>query len=99
MAEAEASVVVVAKHSPLAFLLYLTKFVIEVEGIEHEGEWGERTIAVEPGRRAVRMWFRYLGRKCGVADVEVDVTPDGAATISYRAPFFVTSAGKVSLQP
>ena len=40
MADAEASIAVAAKHSPLAVFLYLTKFVVEVDGNASEGSWG-----------------------------------------------------------
>jgi hypothetical protein len=98
MADTEASVAVVATHTPMAFLLYLTKFVIEIDGTEHEGKWGQRTVAVAPGQHTVRMWFRYLGRKCGAAEVSINATPDATHSISYRAPLLVTSAGKASVQ-
>ena len=61
MADESGSITVVAKHSPLAFLLYSTKFVIEVDGTEHEGSWGERSVAVAPGDHTVRMWFGWDG--------------------------------------
>src|SRR5205807_235829 len=94
MADPEVSVGVRAKHNPLAFLLLLTKIVIEVDGAEQDGPWGERTVMVTPGQHTVRMWFRYLGRKCGVAEVSINAAPGATTSISYRAPIFVFSPGK-----
>jgi hypothetical protein len=95
----EVSVAVVAKHNPLAFLLLLTKFVIEVDGAEQDGRWGQRTIAVMPGEHTVRMWFRYMGKKCGVAEVLVKTAPGSETSISYKAPTFVFSPGKTKVSP
>jgi hypothetical protein len=74
MADPEASIVVVAKHNPMSFLLNMTKFVLEIDGDTQVGSWGERVVGVAPGAHSVRMWFRYLGRECGVAAVSVNTT-------------------------
>jgi hypothetical protein len=99
MTGSEVSVAVVAKHNPLAFLLLLTKFVIEVDGAAHEGPWGQRTVTVMPGEHTVRMWFRYLGKKRGAAEVAISATPGSAKSVSYRAPMFVFSPGKTKVEP
>jgi hypothetical protein len=98
MTDPEVAIEVVAKHTPLAVFLYLTKFVIEVDGNLHEGGWGNRAVTVAPGPHTVRMWFRYLGRPCGKADVSVNVAAGSKAVISYRAPIAVFSPGKVNVQ-
>lgn len=97
MTDSDGSITVAAGHSPLAFLLTMTKFVIEVDGIEHEGPWGERTVSVAPGQHTVRMWFRYLGGRCGAAEVSVSAAAGATTSISYRAPVFVYSKGKVKV--
>jgi len=89
---------VVAKHNPLLYLMPLSKFVIEVEGAEYAGPWGERTVAVTTGEHTVRMWFRYLGRKCGLAEVSITATSDATTSISYQAPLVRFSPGKASVQ-
>ena len=99
MADSEGALELVAKHTPLALFLYLTKFVIEVDGISYDGPWGHRVISVTPGAHAVRMWFRYLGHPCGKADASVNVAAGTKTTISYRAPMFVFSRGRVNVQP
>jgi len=82
----ESSITVIASHTPIAFLLYFTKFVVEVDGTQHEGPWGQRTVTVVPGQHLVRMWFRYLGRPCGKAEVSVNAAATGSTTsISWCA--------------
>jgi hypothetical protein len=98
MADPEASIVVVAKHNPMSFLLNMTKFVLEIDGDTQVGSWGERVVGVAPGAHSVRMWFRYLGRECGVAAVSVNTTAGTTPRISYRAPIFVFSPGKASVE-
>jgi hypothetical protein len=98
MADPEVSVAVLAKHNPLAFLLPMTKFVIAVDGAEQDGSWGERAVTVTPGEHTVRMWFRYMGRKCGVAEVPITAAPGATTSISYRAPIFVFSPGKTKVE-
>lgn len=98
MTDPDVSIAVLAKHTPIAFLLYLTKFVVEVDGTEHAGPWGQRAVAVAPGQHTVRMWFRYLGRPCGKAEVSVNAATGTTTSISYRAPMVVFSPGKVKVQ-
>jgi hypothetical protein len=98
MADSETRIAIVAKHNPLAFLLYMTKFVIELDGVEQPGPWGERLFPVVPGEHQARMWFRYLGRS-GTAEVNVTAKAGTTTFITYKAPIFVRSSGKVSVQP
>lgn len=98
MADPELSVTVTGTHNPLSFLLSLTKFVVAVDGAAQDGPWGERAVAVTPGPHSVRMWFRYLGRECGVAEVSIDAAPGTPTSISSRAPMVVFSPGKASVQ-
>ena len=94
MADPEAAIAIRAKHNPLAVLLLLTKFVIDVDGAEQNAPWGERRATVTPGEHTVRMPFRYLGRKCGAAEVSISAAPAATTSISYRAPVFMCSPGK-----
>ena len=98
MTDAEASIAVAAKHSPLAVFLYLTKFVVEVDGNPSEGSWGQRFVPVAPGPHTVRMWFRYLGRPAGLAEVSINVAAGTASAMSYRAPMFAFSSGTVKVE-
>lgn len=96
MATGEASIVVDAGHSPLSFILYLTKVTVVIDGATEVGAWGARSRTVPAGSHTVRVSFRYLGRDCGVAEQVVDVAPQTTATLRYRAPWVVFSPGKMT---
>ena len=96
MASGEASIVVDAGHTPLSFILYLTKVTVAIDGAAETGAWGSRARTVPAGSRTVRVSFRYLGRDCGVAEQVVDVAPQTTATLRYRAPLVVFSPGKMT---
>jgi hypothetical protein len=81
---------------PLAFMLYLTKTRLAVDGgPEAMQPWGETIIPVAPGRHGVECWFRWgVYSKAGDASVAVDVAPGQTVFVEYRAPFLVFSPGK-----
>ena len=93
-----ATVRVTTKHSTLAFLLYMTKITSSVDGEARRVPWGEEVLSLEPGRHEIGVSFRYLGKDAGKAAVTVDLADDGASTIKYRAPFWMTSAGKITVE-
>ena len=96
MASGAASIVVDAGHSPMAFLLYFSKITVTIDGVPESGPWGSRSREVPAGAHTVGVSFRYFGRDCGKAAINVDVPPQGTATLRYRAPFLVSSPGKLT---
>ena len=96
MATGEGSIVVDAGHSPLSFILYLTKVTVVIDGQPEVGAWGVRSRAVAAGSHTLNVSFRYLGRDCGKAEQVVDVAPGTTATFRYRAPWVVFSPGKMT---
>ena len=87
MTNGGAAIVVNAGHSPMAFLLYMTKVTITIDGVPESGAWGIRPREVPPGSHAVGVSFRYFGRDCGKAAITVDVADQSTATLRYRSPF------------
>ena len=51
-----------------------------------------------PGHHTVAMSFRYLGRACGAASLEVDVAPEQEVALLYRSPWVVTGKGTLTVQ-
>jgi hypothetical protein len=52
-------------------------------------------IPIPHGWHTVRCWFRYLYfSKAGESTVTVDVAPGQVVSVSYRAPMFMFSPGK-----
>ncbi len=89
---------VIGRHNPMQWLLYFTQLTVEVDGQPHRGPWRQpRFIAVPPGQHRVNVFFRYLtsARTCE-AVLDIQVAPGRVARLEYRAPFFMTSKGKLT---
>jgi hypothetical protein len=80
----------------LAFLLYLFKPVISVDGVANKVNWGETHIPVAPGRHQVEVWLPYLFYKfMGRNGIVVDVAQGSVVKISWRSPWLVFLQGPI----
>ena len=96
MAE-QVTIQVNARHSPLAWLLYLTKITIEVDGAPQKGSWGDRTVSVAPGQHNVAVYFKYLTKaRCCEASMTVDAAEGQTVALDYRTPVLMTAPGKLT---
>lgn len=94
----QASIRVNGRHSPMAWLLYLTKLTIEVDGTPQTGSWGDRTVSVAPGRHEVKVYFKYLTKaRCCEAGVTVDVADGRSVAMEYRTPMMMTAPGRLAV--
>jgi len=87
--------------SPLAFILYLCKSRISIDGGEPVvRRWGTERIPVQPGQHRVTVWFRYafIQQAC-IGDVVVDVPPGAQVPVSYRVPWLIFLPGKMAVDP
>ncbi len=92
----QATLLVNATHSPLAWLLYFTKLTVEVDGDARPGRWGERSVSVTPGPHEVKVYFTYLMKaRTGEAAVSVVASQGSPASVRYKAPRLMTSAGRI----
>ena len=97
MAE-KATIRINARHSPMAWLLYLTKVTIEVDGTPEKGSWGDRTVSVSPGRHEVKIYFKYMTKaRCCEAGVTVSATDGQTIVMEYRTPMMMTAPGKLAV--
>jgi hypothetical protein len=89
---------VTGRHNPLAWILYLLPLKVEVDGQVESGPWGTRFIAVPPGQHQVSVFFPYLfnARTCE-GSASVTVNPGQVTRVSYRAPIFIFSSGKIKV--
>lgn len=82
----------------MAWLLYLTKLTIEIDGTPQAGSWGERTVSVAPGRHEVKVYFKYLAKaRCCEASAKVDVADGQTVAMEYRSPMMMTSSGRLTV--
>lgn len=97
MAE-QATISIHGRHSPMAWLLYLTKLTVEIDGVPERGSWGERTISVAPGRHEVKIYFKYLTKsRCCEAGVTVETAPGQTVAMQYRTPMMMTAPGRLTV--
>jgi hypothetical protein len=97
--ESSEGIEVTGRHNALAFFLYLIPLTVEVDGEAHPGPWGrQRFIAAPPGQHAVSVYFPYLWqRRCCEAKGTVQVAPGQVSKVTYDAPIFMFSPGKLSV--
>lgn len=87
-----------AKVFPLAFLLYLFKPQISINGAPAvAGRWGQNDIPLQPGRYQVDCWFNYLFGPANRASIVVDVPAGGMVQLRYRTRWMVFLAGKLDV--
>jgi len=81
---------------PLAFILFLVKTRLELDGGPPVVRpWGDSFIPVAPGRHQVRCYFVYLFlSRAGDSAITVDVAPGQVVQLRWRAPWLVFLPGK-----
>lgn len=92
-----ADVHVTTSHTPLAFLLYMTKINLTVDGEAQRIGWGGTSLSVEPGQHDIEISFQYFGRPMGKSSATIDVTDGSTTTVAYKAPLVVARPGKISV--
>ena len=93
-----ATVHIMGKHNPLAWILFFTKLSVEVDGTAEVGKWGSRNLSVSPGPHEIKVYFKYLTKaRCGEAAVNVTAPEGGTVSLSYKAPKLMTSPGKIEV--
>jgi hypothetical protein len=94
----QATVRINARHSPMAWLLYMTKITIEVDGWPQRGSWGDRTLSITPGRHEVKVYFKYITKaRCCEAAVVVDTVAGQTIAMEYRTPVMMTAPGRLTV--
>lgn len=43
-----------------SWLLFFTKPIIEINGVEHKRRWGRHVYPIEPGRHEIKVYYPYL---------------------------------------
>jgi hypothetical protein len=96
---ASSGIEITARFFPLAFLLLLFPPTFVIDGQAMPGKWREGvTIPVSPGSHHVKVFFRYLWiMDAGNAEAQVDVTDGSVRRVSYKAPWLVFLAGKITV--
>ena len=94
-----ATINVIAKITPLGFLLLLFTPRVEIDGNPPQKiKWRrEVPIQVQPGPHNVAVYFPYMWvmRRAGAATINVNVAEGQTATVRYRAPWLIFLSGKI----
>jgi hypothetical protein len=93
----QSAIVVKTRVFPLAFLLYLFKTLVTVDGTTWTLPWGEHTFPVAPGTHQVGIAFKYIFGPTGANQATVQVAPGQVVQVDYRSPFIVFMKGKLTL--
>jgi hypothetical protein len=97
-----ATIDVVPRFFPLAFLLYLFPPRVELDGGPPQRiRWGaDNPLQVTPGAHHVVVYFPYLivVPRAGKAEIDVSVAEGQTVTVKYKAPWLVFLSGKISAE-
>jgi hypothetical protein len=94
--DGQAQLVLTTRHTPLAIFLYFTKVRLEIDGDAQTVDWGQQSVQLPAGSHEVRVYFKYLTKeRTGEAVIDVDVPADSTVSLSYKAPYLMTSRGKL----
>jgi hypothetical protein len=94
-------IAVTTQFFPLAWLFYLLKPKIFVDGIEMPpAPWGRTVVPARPGQHNVHVHTPYfLPPRLGPADTTAFVQPGQIAELEYKAPMWSYSAGSLGIGP
>lgn len=96
-----ATINLITKFFPLAFLLYLFPAYVEVDGGPRQKVgWGTTQLQVAPGQHHLAIYFPYMIiiRRAGESQVDVNVQEGQTVTVQYKAPWLVFLSGKTAVQ-
>jgi hypothetical protein len=94
-------IAVTTQFFPLAWLFYLLKPKIFVDGIEMPpAPWGRTVVPARPGQHNVHVHTPYfLPPRLGPADTTAFVQPGQIVELEYKAPMWSYSAGSLGIGP
>ncbi|MEA2468153.1 MAG: hypothetical protein QOJ57_2279 [Thermoleophilaceae bacterium] len=95
-----ATIRLIPKFFPLAFLLYLFPPRVEVDGGPAQKiKWGENELQVTPGTHHLVVYFPYLWvlRRTGEAAIDVSVEEGQTVTVTYKVPWLVFLPGRIKV--
>jgi hypothetical protein len=89
-----------AKVFPLAFILYLFKPTIVVDGQPMPGRWGVQFVPLAAGNHRVTVFFKYLFiAKCNEATIDVTVSEGQVVPVTYKSRWLIFLKGLIAITP
>ncbi|HEY8471635.1 MAG TPA: hypothetical protein VIL37_03250 [Natronosporangium sp.] len=96
----QTAIAVTTKFLWLAWIFFLIKPKIFLNGHEVPAVWGRNVIPVQPGQHHLHIHVPYfLPPKVGPADLAVPVQPGQTVELEYKTPLWVFSSGSLGAPP
>lgn len=93
-----AAIEVTPSYSGWSFILGLCKSRVVIDGFETTSKWDTTTVTVAPGAHQVEAWTVYLFySRFGRNGLVVNAVPGTLTRVSWRAPMWAFSKGKVAI--
>jgi hypothetical protein len=100
MAQAATGIELRAKVFPLAFILYLFKPTIEIDGQAIPAKWGTQFIPVAPGTHSISVYFNYFFiKKCNRADTQITLAEGQVLQVTYKSRWLIFMKGLIDVAP
>jgi hypothetical protein len=96
-ADGQTGIRVTASFMPLAWILFLLKPHMGVNGSDVVGAWKQPMFfPTPPGQHTVMAYFPYfIPKQAGKGTITVNVAPGQVVDVTYRAPWIVFLPGKM----
>jgi len=83
---------------PLAWMLYFSTPIIEINGQKNSRKWGQHFFELQPGEYTVKIYFPYfMQNQCGANQINISVLEGQVRKISYNMPPFMFSKGTIKV--
>jgi hypothetical protein len=101
MQQAQGGIEVRAEFFPLAFLLFLCRPRVVIDGYAYDqGWWNPRFYPLAPGWHRVKVFFVYLfWPECGANTVDVLVQPGEVLRVNFYMPPLMLLKGSLTVGP
>ena len=84
------------KFFPLAWILYLFKPNVTINGYSQKSTWGETFHPLPPGSYLLRVSYPYLfSKEMSPGELMVDIAPGQVISVKYKVPVFISMKGKL----
>jgi len=87
-----------AKQMILFLLTTLMPLIIEVDGVQSKGKWGEQFVNLSPGSHQVAVfWKLYFVLPIQRGQMNVTVNPGQTVSLRYKCRMFILLPGKLTV--
>jgi hypothetical protein len=87
-----------AKQMIWWLLVTIQPLVVEVDGVETKGTWGDQALPVAPGNHRVSVWWKfYWFLPVQRATLDVAVSSGADVSLRYRVRWLIFLPGKLTL--